>query len=140
MAQVRATVIARDALRMLDRAIDAVGTASVSRSLRDGAEVYQEGMRTRAPHLSGRLANSIRINQVSNTEYEVGTDLVYAQIQEFGGTIRPRGHPFLKFEVGGRVVFKRRVTLRAQPYFIPTFQQDSDRAFGAFADSIDRAL
>jgi phage gpG-like protein len=140
MGQVRATVAIRDSLRMLDRAIDAVGAASVSRSLRDGAEVYQEGMRARAPHKDGTLANSIQISQVSNTEYEVGTDLVYAQIQEFGGTIRPKGHPFLKFTIGKRVVFKRSVRLRAQPYFVPTFQEDSDRAFGAFADSIDRAL
>jgi HK97 gp10 family phage protein len=140
MARVRATVSIRDSLQMLNRATDAVGAASVARALRDGAQVYQDGMRARAPHKSGALANSIQISQVSNTEYEVGTDLVYAQIQEFGGTIRPKGHPFLRFTIGDRVVFKRSVTLAAQPYFVPTFQQDSDRAFGAFADHIESSL
>ena len=128
-----------DALRAVQAALTAVAPASLSRSLRAGAQVYQRGMQRRAPHGHGTLAGSIRITQTSATEVVVGTGLVYAAITEYGGTIRPKGK-FLKFQGQGGPKYMRGLRIRSQPYFEPTFAADSEAAFEAFADEFERIL
>ena len=53
-------------------------------------------------HLTSRtgfLRNSITF-EVSGLEAHIGTNVKYARIHELGGTIRPKGHPFLAIPVG----------------------------------------
>ena len=55
--------------------------------------------------------------------YEVGTNVIYAAIQEFGGTITPKNGPFLVFMIDGELVFARQVTIPARPYMRPGFDE-----------------
>lgn len=57
-----------------------------------------------ADHLDGgtaRLRNSITyaVDQEAGEAY-IGTNVVYGPIHEFGGTIRPKGHPYLAIPIG----------------------------------------
>ena len=52
---------------------------------------------------------------------EIGSNLVYARIQNYGGTIVPNGHSgggglWLRWEAGGEVHFAKKVTLPAKHY------------------------
>jgi phage gpG-like protein len=71
---------------------------------------------------SGALSRSItaRVTEDANTiRGTVGTNLIYARIHEFGGTINHPGSiahgRALRFEVGGEVLYRRRTA----PHLIP---------------------
>lgn len=78
--------------------------------------------------LTGALKSSI--NARSSAEgAEVGTNLIYAATHQFGAsgrTIRAKNKPFLKFQVGGRWIRKKQVTVNipARPFLGVS---DSDR-------------
>jgi len=118
-----------------------------------GALVLQNGMKVRAPRRTRTLARSIHIGghkdeapdytdsgaatgqQVPGPERAkgrvkiyVGTNVVYAAIQEFGGTITPRRAPFLRFQIDGEWVSAKSVRIPAHPYVRPTFDEDGDEA------------
>ena len=58
----------------------------------------------------------------------VGTDVKYAAIHEFGGTIRAKKEGnFLMFTVGGDVVRVREVEIPARPFMSRAFEERSDR-------------
>lgn len=59
---------------------------------------------------SGHLANSFS-HEPSNSGVEVGTNVLYAAIQQFGGVIRPVSADALHFSIGGRDVFVKEVTI-----------------------------
>ena len=64
----------------------------------------------------GRLRQSIT-HQASATQAQIGTNLIYAAIQQFGGTIRAKAGGALKFRlpgIGWRQVAS--VTLPARPF------------------------
>ena len=80
-------------------------------------------------HGAGNLARSIQVRKNSRFSGEVGPTVVYGRIQELGGEIFPKGHPFLAFYwpagppglrhlPDGRVLV-RHVTLPARPYLKP---------------------
>ncbi len=73
----------------------------------------REGGRTLSD--SARLRNSIT-HRAAADRAEVGTNVVYAAIHQFGGEIKPKKGGFLKFEVDGRDVFARSATLPARPF------------------------
>jgi len=67
----------------------------------------------------GRLRNSIDY-QVDRDSVTIGTNLVYAALQNFGGVIKPKNGKALSFVVGGRRVFvKHAITIPARE-FLPT--------------------
>ena len=63
--------------------------------------------------LSGHLRKSIRWQLLDSQSVLVGTNVPYAAIHQFGGTIRPKKGKALAF--GGR--FVQSVTIPARPYF-----------------------
>ena len=81
-----------------------------------GASILHTRMRQLAPFLTGHLRRSIHIGGFGGVggegysdiggkvvtpggvRLEVGTNLVYAAIQEFGGTIRAKDKPWLVFK------------------------------------------
>lgn len=70
---------------------------------------------------TARLKNSLT-GQVQSNRVTLGTNMLYARIHQFGGTIqipelRPRNKKALRFMIGGREVFARRV--RAHAVHIP---------------------
>ena len=70
---------------------------------------------------TGSLGRSIQLDTSRLNDKKpsarVGTNLVYARIQEFGGTIA--GRPWLVFKVGDEFRKVRSVRLPARPYFRP---------------------
>lgn len=100
------------------------------------ARVFRDGARRRAPRRSGRLARSIEAHPVGGGSAVARTDLVYAQITEFGGGRGPVHARVLAFDPGGGVVFRPHTRTPAQPYWLPTFVNDADLALNAFADTI----
>ena len=80
-------------------------------------------------HGTGRLANSIKVRKTGKLSGIVGPTVVYGRIQELGGSIFPKGHPYLAFYwpeappgmkrlPDGRVLV-RHVTLPPRPYLKP---------------------
>lgn len=136
---VRVDIDAREPLRALEKAYRALTPARVSSAMRAGAGVLAEGMRGRAPHRSGRLARSVEVVPLSETEFSVGTGLVYAVITEYGGTIRPN-KKFLRFIGPAGPVYLRKLRIQAQPFFEPTFSSDTDAAFESVHDEFERAF
>jgi phage gpG-like protein len=135
--RVRADVDAAESVEMIDRAIQACSPPAITAAVGAGADVFQDGARRRAPHLSGRLAASIQKKKTGPYSYEVSTNLVYAQITEFGGIIRPKNKKVLKF---GNGIFSKFSRIPKQPYMIPTFNEDSEAAANAVADAFERSL
>jgi hypothetical protein len=78
----------RRGLRSLDVNLD--------RQLRDYIKEMSEEVasvaRQRAPRKSGKLSKSIK-SSVTQTRASVYSNLPYAAVQEWGGTIRPKGVP-----------------------------------------------
>jgi phage virion morphogenesis protein len=64
---------------------------------------------------SGRLRDSINA-QAGNDQVSVGTNVIYAAIHQFGGTIVPKNASHLFFRIGDRLVKTDSVTLPARPY------------------------
>lgn len=65
------------------------------RILSDTAKRIRDTARGYAPVRTGRLRDSINIQQPKKYEYSIGTDLFYAQFVEFG-TRYQRAQPFMR--------------------------------------------
>ncbi|MFC3074683.1 phage virion morphogenesis protein [Shinella pollutisoli] len=77
---------------------------------------YAQGKRnTRILTESGRLRDSIN-SRPGPREVRVGTNVIYAAIHQFGGTIKPKNASHLWFRFGGALVRADSVTLPARPY------------------------
>jgi phage gpG-like protein len=75
---------------------------------------------------SGRLRNSVstRVQRSGGRiRGTVGTNLKYAAIHEFGGTIRPKTKKYLKFKAGGRWYSANQVTIPERPYLRPSLEK-----------------
>lgn len=64
---------------------------------------------------SGRLRGSI-VAQPSDTDVIVGTNARYAAIHQFGGTITAKRAKALRFRVGDKWLFRKRVRIPARPF------------------------
>jgi hypothetical protein len=93
---------------------------------------------------SGTLARSVRpAPAVPSGAYRATASIaphtVYARIQQAGGTIRakhttPDGRPgYLRFEIGGRVLYRHQVTLPPRPYMVLNSAVDGEMRDGAIA-------
>ena len=80
---------------------------------------YAEGKRgagiLRGAAMQGGLMGSITF-AAGPGSVRVGSNKVYAAIHQFGGAIVPKGSRPLRFHLGKRVVFARKVTIPARPY------------------------
>ncbi|WP_417436578.1 phage virion morphogenesis protein [Hoeflea sp.] len=64
---------------------------------------------------SGRLRDSIN-SRPGNDEVLVGTNVIYAAIHQFGGTILPKAGTHLWFRIGGALIRAAKVTLPARAF------------------------
>jgi phage virion morphogenesis protein len=64
---------------------------------------------------SGRLRDSINADP-GRDQVTVGTNVIYAAIHQFGGTIRPKSASHLFFRIGGRLIVANSVTLPPRPF------------------------
>lgn len=96
--------------------------------------------KTRAPFRDGNLRNSIQSQRTGTARWIVGTNVEYAAMQEFGGTIVPRRAPYLVFRGrDGGLVFAKSVTIPAQPYMTPAAEHVRP-AFIAAMTQLERYL
>lgn len=64
---------------------------------------------------TGNLRGSIQ--QASGKDFaQVGTNVKYAPIHQFGGTIRAKNKKALTFQIGGQWISKKSVTIPARPF------------------------
>jgi len=67
----------------------------------------------------------------------VGTNLLYARIQEEGGKIVPKNRPFLAWrDIYGKWYFARMVKIPARPYMKPALWDSEDEVRQAVFDAI----
>lgn len=137
---VHVDVDAAEVTALVERAVEAVQPPVITDAVLDGARRYQRGARARAPKRSGRLAGSIGAGSTGAYSAETSTDLIYAQVQEFGARITAKNARVLAFDPGGGVRFARSVYIPAQPYWLPTFEQDTDAAAEAVMDRISEHI
>lgn len=127
-------------LKSLDRKLAALGKLAqadvLERALHAGAQEIRNSAQEKAPFLTGTLRRSIHSETAeksgSRVRVLVGTDLEYAAMQEFGGTIVPKSARRLVFEVDGKKVFARKVTIPAHPYLRPAFDEQKGEAVRQF--------
>lgn len=75
---------------------------------------------------TGTLRRSIESGSKDLSAW-VGSNLVYAGIQELGGTIQSRTGSYLTFQIGGSWVKVRTVTIPARPYLEPAVKENIGR-------------
>jgi phage gpG-like protein len=76
---------------------------------------------------SGHLRRSIRSNvrdRYREIVAELNTDVKYGAIHEYGGVIKAKHAPYLKFTVGGRWVQVKQVTIPARPFLAPAIENN----------------
>lgn len=94
---------------------------------------------------TGTLKESIHTEIVKADQnavtVHIGTGLIYARIQEFGGWIEATTAKALSWinEQGERV-FAKKVHLDPRPYLRPAFDENQDKAVKAIGESIKRSI
>lgn len=92
--------------------IDAEGQAK-------GSGYKQSGLKVR----TGHLRRSIYSRYKGYLKGELGSPLVYSRIHQYGGVIVPKKKKSLKFQVQGKWVTCKKVTMPERPYIKPKEQR-----------------
>lgn len=110
---------------------------AIARALPVAAQIVRGKAIGNAPYKTGTLRRSI-ITDVNPNRAKIGTNLDYARIQEFGGTIRPKKKKMLAFKIGGKWVFAKKVTLPARPYLVPALFSSEEQIKRVFKAEIEK--
>lgn len=127
------------------RVMRELGGAGLMDAAMSGGRVIQSHARINAPVDTGNLRASIMAEPLQSTatgaEVQIGTDSVYANIQEFGGTIVPKAAKMLSW-IGknGERVFARAVQIKAQPYMRPAVDNNRGQILNAISSAINALL
>ncbi len=103
---------------------------------KESARAESEGGQTLTE--TAGLKNSI-VYEASPTMVVVGTNKEYAAIHQFGGEIEPQRAPKLKFQVGGKWIATKKVTMPARP-FIGINEEDMAEAGETMISGMKRAF
>lgn len=76
---------------------------------------------------SGRLRDSVN-SKAGSDQVRVGTNVIYAAIHQFGGTIKPVSATHLYFRIGNRLVKADSVTLPARPFLGISVEDEAEIA------------
>lgn len=91
----------------------------------------------------GKLRNSIvpKVQQTAiGAKAEIGPEMIYGRIQEFGGTIRPVHARALHFKIDGRDIYAKKVTLPPRPYLAPAALDHQQEIVSVMAVSLADGL
>ena len=108
----------RSSLRKLERTGE---RKEVTRALKEGATVVATTARPFAARRTGKLAASFRPGASGNSAF-VRSRLPYAAVQEFGGTIRPKGTA---------------ITIKAQPAVTRALESKEEAIAEKVGDALD---
>jgi HK97 gp10 family phage protein len=154
--------------KQLSKMSDAIAADALAKAATAGALPIQNSAKDKAPKKKRVLSRSIHTEVTESDRdhatVEIGTDVVYAAIQEFGGTITPKHAAHLaipmtdraasypprsfpgKLHVQGKCLademgqpqyaLATSVTLPAQPYLRPALDENKDR----FSEDAGKAL
>ena len=111
---------------------------------RAGDELRNDAVRN-APYKTGNLRRSITMEPgLPSTHVTVGSNLVYARIQDVGGEIIPKKKKYLRFQVNGQWVTTKRVHVppsRGIGYLTPAFEKlIAGRVDKIFMEEINNVL
>lgn len=103
--------MAENVRHRMDRGVDPQGQAWKPLSpayaeIKKGPGILRESL---------KLQRSITF-EAGTKQVVVGSNRVYAAIQQFGGTVVPKNAKALVFKLGGRVIKAKKVTIPARPY------------------------
>lgn len=124
----------------LARMSAALADQAVIRALTSGAEIIRNAAVQKAPFKTGNLRRSLHIEPGDGREVLIGTNLDYAAIQEFGGIIKAKNGPYLKFKIGDQWVQTAQVQIPARPYLRPAFDENRDAAIREVGEALAQLL
>lgn len=110
----------------------------INQGLSKAGEIVRNAAKKNAPKLRGDLGRSIKDRVIPLKNVRIGTDKVYARIQEFGGTINAKNSKFLRFKVNGKWVSVKKVTIKGKPYLVPAMTDNKDKIQKEFKIAILR--
>ncbi len=67
----------------------------------------------------------------------VGTPVVYGPIHEFGGVIRPKKAKFLSFQLNGKWIRTKQVTIPKRPWLMNSLQDVKPQMEGIFGRQVE---
>lgn len=115
--------LAADALARLEGRMPGLLRQTLEQALEEGLRTARDRMGNGGPQVrSGQLLRSLGWSVSGSGDQlqgELLADTLYAGAQEYGATILARRAKYLKFQVQGRWVQVKRVTLPARPYLRP---------------------
>lgn len=71
---------------------------------------------------TGTLAKSLNFRFLNDWKTQIGTNLVYAAIHEFGGEINAKGDGYLHFKIDDEWVMVKKVKMPPRPWLAPALQ------------------
>lgn len=127
----------------------AISGDALLKAVTAGAEVLRGAIRiniretfNREP--TGNLMNSINIEtdhaDSHSAEVNVGTNVIYAAIHEFGGIIKAKNAPFLHFVIDGRHILTKSVNMPARPYMRPAVDENREAIFETIANQLKKQI
>ncbi len=125
----------------LARLSDALRGSFLETAVKSGAKLIEGPAKEKVPVKTRNLKRSIHIEASSTSttaEAKIGTDVVYAAIQEFGGTIVPKSKPYLVFKTkDGAWHSVKSVEIPAHPYLRPAFDENKDKTVKEVGDALE---
>lgn len=81
-------------------------------------------IKVRTGHLK-RSINTKVVKEGNKVIGSIGSDVIYAAIHEFGGTIKPTAGDYLKFQGDSGFVSVKSVVIPERPYFRPAIKRSA---------------
>jgi len=91
----------------------------------------------------GVLEGALQVISIDNKTAEAGipaNTIIYALAHEYGVTIYPRKASALRFEIDGKVIFAKSVTIPARPYVRPSVRQGQNKAVKAIINATNQKM
>ena len=105
-------------------------------------KLMSSGPTTLGP-VSRQLLRSVRSTKPTTSatgiDSAIGSPLVYAGVHEYGAVINAENKPYLRFNVGGRWVQKKRVTIPARRWLSTGIQERAESYTTALSKPIEEA-
>jgi HK97 gp10 family phage protein len=103
-------------------------SAMIMDALDQGAKIIaayaQENIRNKLnKHPMGKMTNATGIKREGKYVLAGVFGVIYAKIHEFGGVIRPVKAKALKFQIDGKWIVTKKVTMPARPYLRPAVDE-----------------
>lgn len=117
-------------IKGMDNLLKAFGNLAIEidksqeKAIKLAANAYKNDVQKLAPFKTGTYRRSIHVEMVAKDKALVGTGLPQSKILEYGGVIKAKNGPYLKFKVGGHWVQVKQVQRTAQPHFRPAMDDN----------------